>query len=226
MDGTACVGEPSNEDLNRLANRVAMLASEGGEAEAAGRAVSSMARRLGLSGGDLRQIFSDGLAARARGQGDGAGAATLDGLRRQLRDQEAALRGLLQERDQLAAQVAAGRQTLVREQSRRPSRGLTAALVACAAVVILVTAAVVAVVDEVPARPAASQMSGTVALVRGQSAVLFESPDPASHHLAVIRVGARLPVRRVLWHMLTQWAEVEADGRQGYMATTDLEIMM
>ena len=36
--------------------------------------------------------------------------------------------------------------------------------------------------------------------------------------------GTRLVVRRVLWNMMTQWAEVEMGGLSGYVRTTDLEI--
>jgi hypothetical protein len=36
--------------------------------------------------------------------------------------------------------------------------------------------------------------------------------------------GTRLVVRRVLWNMMMQWAEVEMGGLSGYVPTTDLEM--
>ena len=50
------MGEVSGEDLERLANRMALLVSDDGEADNAGRAVGQLARRLGLSGGDLKAL--------------------------------------------------------------------------------------------------------------------------------------------------------------------------
>ncbi len=47
----------SEEDVERLASRVAMMASEEGEAANAGRAVAHLARRLGLTGGALKEMF-------------------------------------------------------------------------------------------------------------------------------------------------------------------------
>jgi hypothetical protein len=58
----------TTEDIERLASRVAMLASEDGEADNAGRAVGQMARRLGLSGGDLKAMFLDGARHDAQGR--------------------------------------------------------------------------------------------------------------------------------------------------------------
>lgn len=50
----------SEEEIERLANRLAMLVSDDGEADNAGRAVGSLARRLGLTGGQLKAIFMAG----------------------------------------------------------------------------------------------------------------------------------------------------------------------
>jgi hypothetical protein len=54
------LGEVSGEDVERLAARVAMLVSDDGEADNAGRAVGQLARRLGLSGGDLKAMLLAG----------------------------------------------------------------------------------------------------------------------------------------------------------------------
>ena len=54
------MGEVSGEDIERLAARVAMLVSDDGEADNAGRAVGQLARRLGLSGGDLKAMLLAG----------------------------------------------------------------------------------------------------------------------------------------------------------------------
>ena len=50
-----------------------MLASEDGEADNAGRAVGAMARRIGLTGGDLKRIFLAGTASVPRRQPSGTG---------------------------------------------------------------------------------------------------------------------------------------------------------
>ena len=54
------MSELSTDDIERLASRVAMMASEEGEAANAGRAVAQLARRLGLTGGELKELFLQG----------------------------------------------------------------------------------------------------------------------------------------------------------------------
>src|ERR1035437_215475 len=63
-DANGPVGEA---EFERLASRLAMLASDDGEADNAGRAVGAMVRRIGLTGGDLKRIFLAGAADVAGG---------------------------------------------------------------------------------------------------------------------------------------------------------------
>ena len=53
----------NEDDIDGLANRLALLASGDGEADNAGRALGAMARRLGLTGGELKALFLDGARA-------------------------------------------------------------------------------------------------------------------------------------------------------------------
>ena len=82
------LSEVGGEDIERLANRVAMLVSDDGEADNAGRAVGQLARRLGLSGGDLKAIVLAGAGKNYR-PGTSVGLLKLehevDALRRDLR---------------------------------------------------------------------------------------------------------------------------------------------
>ncbi len=102
------------DSMQRLASRLAMLASEAGEADNAGRAVGALARRLGLTGGDLKQIFLRGIeGGDARGDGTQANetaarvAAENVTLRHSLDAAEAAMRSLAHERDALRSQNTA-----------------------------------------------------------------------------------------------------------------------
>jgi hypothetical protein len=119
-------GPASEADLERLAARVAMLASDEGEADNAGRAVSLLARRIGLTGGDLKRIF---LAGAATATGPGRSAAELvDGLehevatlRQSVRLLDADARRAAAERDSLHAEIGALQARLYR--ARTVARG-------------------------------------------------------------------------------------------------------
>ena len=91
-----------DEEIERLANRLAMLVSDGGEADNAGRAVGALARRLGLSGGQLKAIFMAGadsaVAQTVRVRRVQREAAR---LRERLAEAEAAMATLQRERDSL-----------------------------------------------------------------------------------------------------------------------------
>ena len=82
------VSEVSDEDLERLASRMAMLVSEAGEADNAGRAVAALARRIGLSGGQLKAFFLAGatnsLRVPVRDRSQLSAAAQVDRLEREL----------------------------------------------------------------------------------------------------------------------------------------------
>ena len=42
--------------------------------------------------------------------------------------------------------------------------------------------------------------------------------------VATLPRGTHVAVRRVLWNMMTQWAEVDASGQLGYISTTEIEL--
>src|SRR5260370_5349085 len=99
-----------------------MLASEDGEADNAGRAVGNLARRLGLSGGDLKAIFMAGARGElklAQPTDQPQTARELATLRRQVKLLEGAARRAQEERDVLAAENSAMR---VAQYRRRPTR--------------------------------------------------------------------------------------------------------
>lgn len=125
------MAELNEEDAERLASRLAMMVSEEGEAANAGRALSQMARRLGLTGGELKEMFLSGAAGGrpARGETAFTGAPRdeverleqeIAMLRKGLRMLEATQRDLLMERDALAAELEdyRGRTESARNSSR------------------------------------------------------------------------------------------------------------
>jgi hypothetical protein len=222
------VARLTSEDVERLASRVAMLASEDGEADNAGRAVGQMARRLGLSGGDLKAMFLDG--ARQEAQGGARGQEVerlereLEELRRNLRGMEAAARVIQWERDELLTEKGELTVRLYRGRARRRAQRIALAV---GAVVLLLVGGVVAWIgpDLSRARVASVDRPTTgIAIVRSARARLLGAPKPDAHQLATMPPGTRLVVRRVLWNMMMQWAEVEMGGLSGYVPTTDLEM--
>ncbi len=218
------VGE---EEIERLANRLAMLVSDGGEADNAGRAVGALARRLGLSGGQLKAIFMAGadsaVAQTVRVRRVEREAAR---LRERLAEAEAAVATLQRERDSLLreAEQLQGELTV-----RRHGRRLR--LLSAVAVVLMLGGAA-ALVGYGPKLRLGGEMvpqpSGApvyhLALVRDHPVVLRRDPDAAAPALATVGVGTRLVVRRLLWHNLTQWVEVEHDGQTGYVPSTEVDL--
>lgn len=226
--------------MTRLANRLAMLASDSGEAENAGRAVGAMARRLGLTGGDLKQIFlsglKDGIPKPRAPASDGDDPARALGenrtLKQRLDDAEARLRGAIHERDALRAQVAGLKASLERKRSRGQQAAFLAGLTVVTLLLIGTTAmffgtsfrstgsrrAAIAV-DGVQSSP-----GGHFAQVRPKGAAMRDIPDAASPVLSTLPAGAHLAVRRLLWNGLQQWAEVDIDGRNAYVLTTDVDL--
>ncbi|HEY0420911.1 MAG TPA: hypothetical protein VGC80_15450 [Acetobacteraceae bacterium] len=220
--------ELSAEDRERLANRMAMLVSEDGEAANAGRAVGQLARRLGLTGGDLKAMFLE-----SGGQAPAGDVLRLQqenqALRQNLKLLESAARRIQEEHDRLVAENGSMR---VERYRRRGSRRLYLILAAGLAAVMLVVAGGVALygpdlggAPRGQAEPAGRPgFAGGVAVVRGPHAMLFRDPDRSGPLLAALPQGAHLTVRRLLWNMMIQWAEVESNGRIGYVATTEVEL--
>lgn len=218
----------TSEDIERLASRVAMLASADGEADNAGRAVAQLARRLGLSGGDLKHMFLDGARLEAQGglrdQEVLRLERALEEARRNLRSMEAAARVIQWERDELLTEKGELTVRLYRGRARR--RAWRIALSAGAVLVLLVGGAVAWFGPDLgrPQIVSVARPTTGIAIVRGARARLLEAPKTGAHQLATMPPGTRLVVRRVLWNMMTQWAEVEMGGLSGYVPTTDLEI--
>lgn len=218
----------SNEDIERLASRLAMLASEDGEADNAGRAVGQLARRLGLTGGDLKEMFLSGAsptaaAARSRSAEVERLERQVSDLRRDLRNMEAAARSIQEERDELLTEKGELRVRLYRTHATTRARRI--ALVAGLGVALAVGGAIAYFGPDMSGGRAGPAIpTRGIAIVRGTQVVLLRAPNRESPTLAQMPRGTRLVVRRVLWNMMTQWAEVEMGGLSGYVPTTELEM--
>lgn len=228
------MGEVSGEDLERLANRMALLVSDDGEADNAGRAVGQLARRLGLSGGDLKALV---LAGAGSGFRPGSSPATLrleqeiDALHRELREAREGERAAREDRDALVAENGAMRVAMYRRRAGARMRSLLLGLgaigvVAVAAGVVLLTPDPAPVPMAVPmgSRGDGAAPAARVAMVRGAGAVLYRGPDRSSEIIGRLGAGTRLLVQRTEWRSMMQWVQVEVDGRVGYVATTEVEI--
>lgn len=216
----------SEEEIERLANRLAMLVSDDGEADNAGRAVGALARRLGLTGGQLKAIFMAG-----------AESASAQSVRvRRLEREIARLNGKLEEAEATALAAQREADVLRREAEdlyaeinvRRRGRRLRTIAVAALVLLAAGAAALVAFgpklrVGEPPVAQGPMPFYHS-AVVHDRAAVLHRDPDPASPALATLAPGTHLIVRRVLWHNLTQWVEVEHLGQSGYVLSTDVDL--
>jgi hypothetical protein len=217
---------PGHEDFERLAARLAMLASDNGEADNAGRAVGAMARRLGLTGGDLKRIFLAGAAGIAGGDERERLSAEVSTLRHSLLLLDADARRVVVERDLLRAENG-------RLQGRLDGLkgGLrVAGLGAVAVVVVLCVVGLsgwIGTPDASVAVPAPRAAPGALrsAVVRPGGALLFRGPERSGLPLAVLPGGLHIAVRRLVWKDLYQWAEVEAPGGwRGYVLTTEIDL--
>lgn len=196
-----------------------MLVSDDGEADNAGRAVGQLARRLGLSGGDLKAWLLAGAEARGRSEGETAA------LRRALQTAEAAARAAERDRDVLVAENGALRVALYRRQAR--ARGGRLLALAGGALLLVLAAGGMWFAADPPVRPdpLARAPAGTrIALVRAGGATVHRVPDRAGEVLARLPAGSRLVVAGTEWRALMQWVRVEVDGRPGYVLPTEVEI--
>lgn len=219
--------EPAVEaDLERLAARLAMLASEDGEADNAGRAVGAMARRIGLTGGDLKRIFLAGAASVPGGAEHGRLEGEVSTLRQNLALLDADAQRAAWERDVLRVENERLQASLDRLRATARSWGLAGMAVA---LVLLVVGFTAWVGQSPPA--AAPRMAENAAgmrraaVVRPGGALLFVTPERAGVPLTSLPGGALVRVRRLVWKDLFQWAEVEAPGGVvGYVLTTEIDL--
>jgi hypothetical protein len=198
----------TEDEAERLASRVALLASDSGEAEAAGRAVGQLAVRIGLTGGDLRAIVM-------RGAAEGRGNQAL----------EDAYKALRRERDKLLLEGANLRQALSKARASAQMGRLLGILgvvlaVAGGAYVWLGPAAE-------PSSPAVTQAltGGVIGRVHVDSALVYARADRSAELLSSLHQGDRVLVRRMVWNQLVQWAEIEVGGQIGYVPAADLDLM-
>ena len=201
---------PHPDDLERLADRLAMIVSDDGEAGNAGIAAAHLARRMGLTGGELKAMLLSGGA------------------------EVAGLRHIVAQLD-FAVQRAESEAKLLRDAGERLHDELDransmlrlhrVAAVMVVAVAVVAAAAVVAPRIGGPVHPAAAGLATTgLAATRVPNAELHREPDQSSALLARLPVGAKVVVRRVVWHTLSQWAEVEVDGQTGYVSANDVTL--
>ena len=212
-----------------------MLVSEDGEADNAGRAVGQLARRLGLSGGDLKQLFLNGTlgpARKPRPAEPAGGQQEIATLKRSVRRLENVIQNLQDERDHLIAESGQIRVAMYRSRATRRQNMLIAVV---GVVVLLVVGAVVGFADfHLAPRPQAQAggvaiapwkaAPGTTAAVRSTRGTLYTEADMTSAPVTYLPAGTKVQVRRVLWNMMTQWAEVEALGKAGYVPMTEIDL--
>ncbi len=231
------MSEVTGEDIERLANRMAMLVSDDGEADNAGRAVGQLARRLGLSGGDLKQIVLAGAGGGYR-PGSSPGMARLEQeiatLRRALAQAEEAARAARQDREALTTENAQMRVSIYRQ---RASRKLQRLLLGVGLILVAVVAAGMLWfgpnlfdpprrVEILPAAPVARPDGPAVrvALVRKAGATLYRRPDHESEVIGRLAPGTKLLVQRTDWSKMLQWAQVEVEGHIGYVPSTEIDM--
>jgi hypothetical protein len=239
------LAEVSEEDIERLASRLAMLVSEEGEAENAARALSQLARRLGMTGGELKEMFLAGASARpapvpARQQPRPGEADRLEReiatLRRSLRQQQTDLHNAERERDAMHSEVEHLRGALFKIQTTAHAQRIIGAVVLIAVIIAGAIGYMVPGGRQTAAPPVAPQArhdysapdeqppSKRFGTVHKARTFVYRDPDRASPVIASLSEGSSVVVHRVLWNMLSQWAEVEVGSGIGYVLTTDIDL--
>ena len=247
------MAEVSDEDLERLAARLAMLVSEDGEAEAAGRAVGHLARRLGMTGGQLKEMFLSGASGRpsAAPPPHPARPAEIERLEREIaalrrgaREAEGELRNAERERDMLVTEVERVRGALFRAQSISRAERIIGGIVLVAVLVAAGVGYIVPfgrapVVAAAPAEPVPAWQAlkppgpppgdeqpdtHRIATVRRANTLVYAAPDQSSQVIAELTAGTSVVVHRLLWNMLLQWAEVDVGSGVGFVVTTDIDL--
>ncbi|MDE2575809.1 MAG: hypothetical protein KGL55_10920 [Rhodospirillales bacterium] len=227
------MAEVNDEDLERLANRLAMVASGDGEAENAGRAMGQLARRLGLTGGQLKAMFLAGAARAPRAAAEDSERAVQDiaTLRQALAMMEGNWRQAERERDALAAENTALRAAMFRagtgaQVGRVIGLIVLLAVAAGGAIVWLVPGnrPAVPVAASAPGAPAQGPGGPRMGVVRAAHAMVYLHPDRSAPLVAVLPEGRTVMVDRTVWNMLMQWREVEVAGGTGYVVSTDIDL--
>lgn len=222
----------SDDEIDGLANRLAMLASADGEADNAGRAVGAMARRLGLTGGQLKAMFLEGARNGGTGRlGELSGQvsalqAETHALRDTLRKAEVAARALQRDRDSLREEVAHLNAALDERRGAKRSRRVSAGIAALAVVVAagLVIVGQRLTTDSETTATAGGPPAFHEAVVRDRPIPFRRTPETNGEAIEMLSAGTRLPVHKVLWHGLQQWVEVESKGQTGYVPSTDVNL--
>ncbi len=222
----------NEEEIGRLANRMGMLVSDDGEADNAGRAVGALARRLGLSGGQLKAIFMAGAASAgvqtAKLAEQAAQIASLQAeigkLREALKAAEAATRTALRERDALSNEADQLYDALDDRRSARRTRAVLALVVVLGVAGGIWLAVAGPTLHFGPKTVADGTPFYRSALVHERASVVHREPDQASPVLMTLTEGTRVAVRRTLWHNLMQWVEVEVGGQTGYVLSTEVDL--
>jgi hypothetical protein len=232
--GSAHPGGLSEEEVERLASRLALLVSDAGEADNAGRAVGVLARRLGVSGGQLKAIF---LAGAASAGPDASRAAAQATRIRQLEHELAEVRAALHEAE-AGARVAERECDVLRGESvalhaalNGQRTGGRARAMLLAALLLGVAGALALLVylpnlqwgpDAAPAATGAPNFHEAVVHERGTA--LRRDPSVEAPVLMHLAAGAHLTVHRMLWYNLMQWIEVEYGGQTGYVVSTEVDL--
>ncbi len=220
-------GGPSAESFERLASRLALLVSSENEADNAGRAAGALARRLGMSGGQLKAMFLAGANATADAANPRviaeAGAVERETamLRHTAEQLDLALRQVCRERDglrdevELLGGVLDGLRASVRFE-RIIGGVLAAALVGGMAFMAWG-------VGWHAHDPASAPLADT-AVVRDSGAIIYAQADAHADVLRHLLPGSRVALRQLVWRHFAQWAEVSGDGKIGFISVSDLDL--
>jgi hypothetical protein len=227
------VPDMSEDEIARLANRLAMLVSDDGEADNAGRAVGVLARRLGISGGQIKAIFMAGMqsagasSARLAEQDARLEALTqeLQQTREALQRAEAAGRTALRERDALLKENDGLHGALDRRRSGRQVR-IAVGLVVLAGLagggwLALNRPQLRLLAEPAPQADSPLYRSG---VVHEANVAMYTQPDANSPAVTTLTEGTHVVVRRTLWHNLEQWVEIEFNGKSGYVRSADIDL--
>lgn len=217
------------DEIEGLASRIALLVSDAGEAENAGRAFGALARKLGLSGGDLKEIFLSGVRATAGGRGGAPSELTRENavLREHLEKAEIVLRQAERERAALRAENERYKTALVGRSRGTMAAGMIGAVLVCAAVAAGAWFLLGPRMWLEPAGRTAQAGTGQfdrTAVVRSHGAVLLMQPMDGAAVVAHVPPGTRLGVKRLVWNALLQWVEVDYGDSHGFVVTSDVDL--